>query len=350
MSRSRSRRGRSHRIAREHEVRRPRNSAGEQRAMTRPRRGAQEVIRVVGERRAARCGRPRRSISTRPRASKNCWTRLALGHDARRTMPPRSGVIVERRGARRGGSRRALPDVAGRPRRAARDGGRRRRRSACRRTRTIRSPSTRPARAAGLPARPTGPRRRRRRGRGDTRAGDRAAGAIAPMPSHARRTRPCASSWPSTHAAVSTAIAKPRPCERAMIAVLTPSTRPRAVEQRAAGVAGVERRGVLDDAVDQPVRPCRAGCGRAPTRRRSTPSTRSRAGCRSRPRADRRAARARRRPAGTPVASSALDRRARARGRSPDRRRRRAPSAVSPAGVRTRIAAAPATTWLFVIT
>ncbi len=28
------------------------------------------------------------------------------------------------------------------------------------------------------------------------------------MPSHARRTRPCCSSWPSTHAAVSTAIAK----------------------------------------------------------------------------------------------------------------------------------------------
>ena len=66
-----------------------------------------------------------------------------------------------------------------------------------------------------------------------------------------------------------------------------------AVDERAARVAGVQRRVGLDDVVDDPrrARPtARAATGRAPTRRPRSPSPRSRADCRSRRRAGRRAA------------------------------------------------------------
>ena len=174
----------------------------------------------------------------------------------------------------------------------------------------------------------------------------------APMPSQARRTRPCCEQL-AEHPRRGLDGDREADALRARDDRGVDAEHAAArVEQRAAGVAGVERRGVLDDAVDQAVVAAAQRCGRAPTRRRSTPSTRSRAGCRSRPRAGRRAARSRRRPAGTATARRAqrAARPGRARGRSPDRRRSPAPSAVSPAGVRTRSSRAAATTWLFVST
>ena len=176
---------------------------------------------------------------------------------------------------------------------------------ACAPKRTIRSPSTSPARAAGL--------------FGST---DWTSTAAAPSPwwyasrrSSGRRARADAEPR-AAHAAVREQLAEhPRgglDGDREADALRARDDRgvdaehaAARVEQRAAGVARVERRGVLDDAVDQPVRRGRAACGRAPTRRRSTRSTRSRAGCRSRPRAGRRAARSSRRPAGTAPVSAA---------------------------------------------
>ena len=173
----------------------------------------------------------------------------------------------------------------------------------------------------GCRARRTGPRRRNRRARARTRAGDRADGAR----HRCRATRGgrgrARATAPSTHAAVSTAIAKPRPCERAMIAVLTPSTRPRASSSGPAGVAGVERRGVLDDAIDQAIR---AAAQRAAERGddagRDGRLEAERVADRDRELADLRRERAVDGQVGRRRA--ATRRRARARGRSPDRRRR----------------------------
>ena len=64
----------------------------------------------------------------------------------------------------------------------------------------------------------------------------------------------------------STVLARDREADAlraAMIAVLMPITSPAAVDQRAAGIAGIERGVGLDDAVDEPARSGRAACGRA---------------------------------------------------------------------------------------
>ena len=53
------------------------------------------------------------------------------------------------------------------------------------------------------------------------------------------------------------------PCACAMIAVLMPTTRPRAIDERPAGVAGIQRGGVLHDAFDEPALPA---AQRAPER------------------------------------------------------------------------------------
>ena len=132
---------------------------------------------------------------------------------------------------------------------------------------TIRSPSRRPARAAGLfgsidwISTAAAPRlwwyaRRRSSGR-----------RIAPTPSHARRTR----------TVLQQLAEHPRrglDGDREADALRARDDRgvdaehaAAAVEQRAAGVAGVERRGVLDDAVDQPV----ALAAQAAAERRHTP-------------------------------------------------------------------------------
>ena len=97
--------------------------------------------------------------------------------------------------------------------------------------------------------------------------------------------RPSRISREATNCAVLLGIAKQMPCAGRMIAVLTPITSPRRVDQRSAGVAGIERRVGLDDVVDQPpgARAERAA-ERAHDARRSRCSG-SRTGCRSRPRA-----------------------------------------------------------------
>ena len=161
---------------------------------------------------------------------------------------------------------------------------------------------------------------------------------LAPMPSQARRTRPCASSWPSTHAAVSTAIAKPRPCERAMIAVLTPSTRPRASSSGPPELPGLS--GAVCWMTPSIRRlPLPRRCGRARTRRRSNRRLEAeRVADRDRELADARRERAVDRQVRPACRSAArIDAHEREVGRrivADDA----APSTVSPVGVRTRIA------------
>ncbi len=96
---------------------------------------------------------------------------------------------------------------------------------------------------------------------------------------------------------------------------------PAAVGERAAGVAGVESGVGLDHVVDHPPRcraSARAAIARAPTRRRRSPSPRSRWDCRSRPRAGPRGG-SRRRPARRAPGRGC--RRAARRGRRTGRRR-----------------------------
>ena len=158
---------------------RNKNAAANSSISARPRRRAQEVVRVVARRDARRT--PRRSISGRPRISSSCWGLCVATR--RLCHPGRRDLEIER--ARRGGSRRVRIDLPASATYGARCAARRRPRSACRRTarasRRRRGPSSPPA----IRARPTGPRPRRRRVRGDTRAGDRAAGA----PRRCRATR-----------------------------------------------------------------------------------------------------------------------------------------------------------------
>ena len=119
------------------------------------------------------------------------------------------------------------------------------------------------------------------------------------------------------------------------------------VDERAARVAGVERRVGLDHVVDQAARAACAASGRARSRCPPSPSPGSRRDCRARSRAARRAA-----PASPPSATgrARARRRAGARGRSPGRRRQRAPASGCRLRSVTRELARPCTTWLFVTT
>ena len=66
-----------------------------------------------------------------------------------------------------------------------------------------------------------------------------------------RRTRPCCSTCVSTCSAVLAATEKQMPCAPMITAVLMPITSPARVDQRPAGVAGIERRIGLDHVADQ---------------------------------------------------------------------------------------------------
>ena len=115
-----------------------------------------------------------------------------------------------------------------------------------------------------------------------------------PMPSRARRTRPSRISAAATRWAVRSGIAKHTPWPGRMAAVLTPIDRAALVDERPARVAGVERGVGLDDVVHEAARPGRSERPSALT----TPAVTvrgSRTGCRWRPRAGPRAARASRR-------------------------------------------------------
>ena len=119
-------------------------------------------------------------------------------------------------------------------------------------TATMRSPGCRSDSAAGPCAsrditstalrllRPSARTRRRSSGR------SRAA-----TPSQARRTRPCVRISVSTHCAVAAGIAKPIPCAMAMIAVLMPTTRPRASTSGPPELPGLSAARVLHYALDE---------------------------------------------------------------------------------------------------
>ena len=93
--------------------------------------------------------------------------------------------------------------------------------------------------------------RGRAEARGASRAGDRAGGARAPTPSQARRTRPCCEQL-AEHPRRGLDADREADALRARDDRGVDADHAAApVEQRPAGVAGVERRGVLDDAVDQ---------------------------------------------------------------------------------------------------
>ena len=72
--------------------------------------------------------------------------------------------------------------------------------------------------------------------------------------------RPSLISQLATNSAVLLPMAKQIPCAAGMMAVLTPMTRPRVFEQRAARVAGIQGRVGLQDIVDQPPRAGRETC------------------------------------------------------------------------------------------
>ena len=120
---------------------------------------------------------------------------------------------------------------------------------------TIRSSGRTPAFAAGLPA-TTSTTSRAEPGPATARARG-GIGRLPPaMPTYARRTRPSpmrAATMPRVASFTGTARPRPTPAT----AVLTPTTRPTAVDQRAAGVARIERGVRLDDVVDQPPGPAR---------------------------------------------------------------------------------------------
>ena len=167
-------------------------------------------------------------------------------------------------------------------------------------------------------------------------------------PIQPRRTRPWLRSSPSTKAAVLEATAKQMPCAPMMTAVLMPTTSPARGDQRAAGIAGVQRRIGLDQVLDQPPA---LPAQRAAERRDHAGGDgrlRSRADCRSPPPAGR-ACSAWELPSRAPAASPDR-RRAAAPGRCRDRRRARARSGGGRRRRDLHCAAAPSTTWLLVRT
>ena len=92
-------------------------------------------------------------------------------------------------------------------------------------------------------------------------------GSCPPIPTTPRCTRPSLISRPATKAATWIGIAKQMPCAGRIIAVLMPTTSPRVVDQRAAGVAGIQGRVGLDDvSIRRP--DARAACARARSRPR----------------------------------------------------------------------------------
>ena len=193
--------------------------------------------------------------------------RAVDGHGARR-LARATARDAPRRSS---GGRRASPSCpgSGRPRGPR---GRPRRRARARRGSATRRPSCAPAaRRAARACRPGGRRRPRRASRPARASTSTPSGTLAPsIPRYARSTRPARSSCGITDLAVLTGTAKPIPTlppDRAAAGRdlgVDADHAPARVEQRSAGVAGVERRVGLDHVVDREA----ARRGQAPLQRR----------------------------------------------------------------------------------
>ena len=113
------------------------------------------------------------------------------------------------------------------------------------------------------------------------------------MPSVPRRTSPVVASCCITPLASCAGIANPRPMLPAMLprglklAVLMPTSSPLQVDQRAAGIAGVDRGVGLDEVLETDAG--HVAALRPPRRCPRSPSARRRTDCRPRPRSRRRA-------------------------------------------------------------
>ena len=225
--------------------RRPSARGGASRAARAPPRaswpGEANAAAALRRRRVRAAGRPTAASGTASRASRNQGAPKLTGRRgaARAAWSGAHGTVRRSPAAADGDAHGVAGLAAARPRTTRRPGcapgGRR-----CPRSR--RRPRCRPARSAGPPLVTS-----------RTRAPPRGSAELV-RPMNGRSIRSPALSRGSTSRMVSAGTAKPMPmlpwAPAVAIWELTPTTRPRAVEQRAAGVAGVDGRVGLDHAVD----------------------------------------------------------------------------------------------------